>query len=304
MVANRVFISRKPNSLPRVEDIQKKPVQTLITWSNVSLVIDEWGFYRVPLFVRIRFKTCRGGQIRAFASKLKCGRGVRVPGISDPERHRAVARRFGYFLWERITKARGWSLNHRNHISRAEMMYCAEHPGCNLVGMEIHHINKWRTHELWKQKIIERLGYTAKVAGLDARIYYLTLDDRPSNLIALIPRQHKELHEREKTMYFGNCEGRNAGGLVGGQRGVPQLDDLYEYCELMLVEYSLPYTYSGVGGLYDNWGTVFISSAQPLICYLLMFNYYVLFESIKYDEAVASMPTRILSNVGRMQTML
>ena len=153
--------------------------------------------------------------------------------------------------------------------------------------MEIHHINKWRTHELWKQQIIDRLGYTVKVAGSDVRIYYLTLDDRPSNLIALTPREHKELHEQEKTMYFGNYEGRNVGELVGGQRGLPWWDNLYEYRELMLVEYSPPYTYSGIGGLGDNRSRVFVSSAQPFICYLLIFNYYSLFEGRKYDKAVA-----------------
>ena len=198
------FINKAANSLPGYSQVLSDDVSQWKTWSKGWYVFDDCRFARIPYFLHTGFYQARGQQVRAFANSLKSGEGVFVLSPQTGRRDITLGKRIGESLWQRVIRARGRRSDYDKQMTRSEVMYVSRFPQADLRGLEIHHLNRGRTHKLWRQQIEARLA-GARLRGVESLDnLLLTLDDRPLNLMALTSGEHFLIHLLEGTLYFGN----------------------------------------------------------------------------------------------------
>lgn len=206
MISNFLYGKRPVNSLPPLEHILTKPIQDWIGWSTIYFKDAQDDFSGIWIQVRTMFRLCRGNVVRAYVSSLKSGDGVRLRQGNCYGRNDDICRYIGRRLWEQVAAARNRPIGNDFSMTRAEVAYCAAFPSANLVGLELHHVNRGPAHQKWKAAVENCLAPFADQHGVASYRFTSALDDRPRNLLAMTKKEHYQWHLRNGGDWYGNYQ--------------------------------------------------------------------------------------------------
>ena len=287
MVAENPFGNRKLNSCPSAKQLKTKKLEDCWGWSELYVSDPSGRFDGIWILVRVRYARCKGDVVRAFVNGLKSGDGVLVREGNRYVRKPAVCKMIGRMLWERIIRSRGRPHDYHGPITRAEAVYCSYYPGCDLRGMEIHHINGGRTHALWKLAVVDNWSDCVAAAGLDYKDFLLALDDRPGNLIALTPEEHLLVHRIMRTPFYGNYQ-FDAGESYGWSAAWAAIKTARLAIKLRAISYIgetiLPYR---LQVLQSARSRGFIMTIVGVMNWRVAVSYELMFKSTKYCHSIA-----------------